>query len=58
MNNNLTDEQNECLEYVNKGYNLFITGPGGYGKSFTIKVLAKELEKNNKNYKITISTGI
>lgn len=33
----LTDEQNRVVEYVEQGYNLFITGPGGVGKSFLIR---------------------
>ena len=35
----LSDEQNEILRRFEKGENLFITGPGGTGKTFLIKEL-------------------
>jgi ATP-dependent DNA helicase PIF1 len=53
----LSTEQQICFDkYVNKE-NLFITGPGGTGKSFLIKSIVKHAEDNNKNIKVCALTG-
>lgn len=33
----LTSEQQQVLDYVEKGYSMFVSGPGGVGKSYLIK---------------------
>lgn len=41
---NLNIEQRIAFEYVQAGYNVFISGAGGVGKSFLINVIRKHLE--------------
>ena len=38
-------------KYVN-GENIFITGPGGAGKTFLIKLIVEHAINNKKNYKV------
>jgi len=61
MNNetklNLTEKQKSALSAMIKGENVFITGPGGVGKSEIIKQFRK-LQTNNVKIGITSTTGI
>lgn len=43
--------------YLNEE-NLFITGPGGTGKSYAIKEIYKHAKSNNKNIYVTALTGV
>lgn len=53
----LNTKQRLAVESVLNGENIFITGPGGTGKSFTIKYIIELLKTNNKNYGLTATTG-
>ena len=44
----LTQEQLLAFEKFTSGENLFITGPGGTGKSMFIKTIVEYCQKNNK----------
>lgn len=53
---NLSNKQKEALNKIIKGYNVFLTGMGGTGKSMIIKIFYKEY-KEHKNIGITSTTG-
>ena len=53
----LSCEQQVCFKKYLNGENLFITGPGGSGKSFLIKNIVNHAETNKKNIKICALTG-
>lgn len=47
--------QEEAIEILNSGVNVFLTGKAGAGKSYTIESWVK---KSNKNIALTATTGI
>ena len=53
----LNDEQNLVFEKYKKGENVFLTGPGGTGKSFLIKTIVKDAEENERNIQVCALTG-
>lgn len=53
----LNDEQNLVFEKYKKGENVFLTGPGGTGKSFLIKTIVKHAEENENNIQVCALTG-
>lgn len=54
-----TDEQAKFLEYVALGYRVaMLTGPGGAGKSSTLKATIAMLDAHNKSYLLCAPTGI
>jgi nucleoside-triphosphatase THEP1 len=53
----LTDEQIEVVEDVIAGRNIFLTGKGGAGKSYTVEVIRKVLDEAGYPYIVTGSTG-
>lgn len=54
---NLSNEQKIALEWCMKRESVFITGGAGTGKSYLIRKIIDELEKNNLKILITASTG-
>lgn len=53
----LSPEQRYAYDKFQLGGNLFVSGPGGSGKSFLIKYFANHLSDIGKNYQITSTTG-
>lgn len=54
----LTKDQKKAIEYIKNGNNVFITGPGGTGKSFLIKKICNKLSLLNISYSILAPTGV
>ena len=54
---NFTNVQNKAYESFLNGENIFITGPGGCGKSYFIKQIYDIALKEGKNIKVTSLTG-
>ena len=53
----LSKEQRWALDRFKKGENLFITGPGGTGKTFLIKEMVRELKARGTAYQVCALTG-
>jgi ATP-dependent DNA helicase PIF1 len=53
----LSPEQTYALQSFEEGNNLFITGPGGTGKTLLIQELVKNEEKRNKKIQVCALTG-
>jgi ATP-dependent exoDNAse (exonuclease V) alpha subunit len=53
----MNEKQKEALSIVKNGYNLFLTGSAGTGKSYTLKGIIQYLENTNKKYGLTALTG-
>ena len=49
--------QQKALEASLEGKSLFITGPGGVGKSYLIQTIVEELTKKGKRVAVTALTG-
>jgi ATP-dependent DNA helicase PIF1 len=54
----LNEEQEAVMCEINKKHNVFVTGPGGTGKSFLIKHIKRSLEEKNKVVAVTSLTGM
>jgi len=57
MVNKLSPEQTYALQSFEEGNNLFITGPGGTGKTHLIQHLIKNAEQRNKKIQVCALTG-
>jgi len=53
----MNDKQLEALNIIKNGFNLFLTGSAGTGKSYTVKAIIDYLTNNNKQIGITALTG-
>lgn len=53
----LSIEQEYALQLVESGQNVFITGPGGTGKSCLIRQIVKSAEKRNSKTQVCAMTG-
>lgn len=54
----LTDEQQRAYTLVEQGRSIFITGPGGTGKSFLLKTMAEFIpDRTGKQMAVTAMTG-
>ncbi len=51
-------KQKEALDILKSGYNTFLTGPPGSGKTFLLNKYIEYLKKNSIIVSITASTGI
>ena len=51
-------KQKEALDILKSGYNVFLTGAPGSGKTFLVNKYIEYLKKNNISVSITASTGI
>lgn len=54
----LSKEQSEFLARARSGHNVVLTGQGGTGKTFFVKILVHELRSQGKSVAITATTGI
>lgn len=51
-------KQKEALDILKSGYNVFLTGSPGSGKTFLLNKYIEYLKKNNAVVSVTASTGI
>lgn len=54
----LKKRQKEAIEVFKKGYNLFLSGEAGTGKSFVIEEIISYLNKENIKYVVCAPTGL
>lgn len=57
INTSLSPEQQYAFNKYKLGQNLFITGPGGTGKSFLIKSIVKDMDAVGRPYSVCALTG-
>ncbi len=53
----LSPEQQRVLCFAHEGHSVLMTGPGGVGKSFLIKLIKKICKKNGCNVQVCGTTG-
>ena len=50
--------QEEALNAMKMGYNVFLTGPPGSGKTYLLNKYVEYLKENHKSVAVTASTGV
>ena len=58
MNNSLTQSQERAYNAIMSGYNVFLTGHAGTGKSYLLRKVIDDLANAKKNAVVTAPTGI
>ena len=53
----LDEDQHKALDLIQSGKNVFITGPPGTGKTFTLNHIISELKENERSFEVTAMTG-
>ena len=53
----LNDQQQEIFQKYLQGENIFISGPGGTGKTFLIKTIVNHATESMKSFKVCAMTG-
>lgn len=53
----LSDEQSRALAHFREGSNVFVTGPGGSGKTALIETIVAECATNGRTAKVCAMTG-
>ncbi len=54
----LNYEQKVCFDAAMTNQNVFISGPGGVGKSFVLRAITEEFKLRKRRYRVTASTGV
>jgi ATP-dependent DNA helicase PIF1 len=54
----MSTEQKDCFDAAMGGRNLFISGPGGVGKSFVLREIIEEFKTRGHKFRIAASTGV
>ncbi len=54
----LNYEQKVCFDAAMTNQNVFISGPGGVGKSYVLRAITEEFKLRNRRYRVTASTGV
>ena len=54
---NLNRQQQDIFDKYVNGENIFITGPGGTGKTHLIKAIVAHAKENNKAFQVCALTG-
>ena len=57
MTTYLTPDQEQALISFKCGNNIFLTGPGGSGKSYLIKKIVDECKKSDRKVQVCAMTG-
>jgi len=54
----LSYEQKICFDAAMTNQNVFISGPGGVGKSYVLRAITEEFKLRNVRFRATASTGV